>query len=436
MPPKKKSFRWGHRRTSSTPIQIESRPQLSELAQAAEAAKAAAAAGPRRGPRHEPQVEPTQEEEVEGLNMLTMIAAKDAPLRQASFTNAALPQMMFEPPPGIAVRSPTTQSVSSGPGGLGALGSPVPAEGGALQRTTSDPGTLHQNTNCNEGPKQTLAYWKLEKELRLAQDSLALKQEEVLKMEAYKKSLTEEMDELTTTLFEEAHEMVRVEKEARHKDHVLLEETREQSTVMQEELKSLKRLVASHAKDEKTMTRRASGALLQGVGTDGPAEASWPVDAVLFNEFMKWHIRPSLNANTDYMKRVVGEDMRPCLNFHPKTTLLAKALLHSIKENTLIIEAAPGDAEQVCAFSMAKRACPFRLRAAEPLPEGYESLDNWLPVCTSTRNRVICVCNFYTYARYVVQGIVKANLTVVYWKLNEHRLSINKARLGMPLENV
>ena len=182
--------------------------------------------------------------------------------------------------------------------------------------------------------------------------------------------------------------------------------------------------------------RRSSALQLMEDGTEGPAEASWPVDAVLFNEFMKWHIRPSLSANTDYMKRVVGEDMRPCLNFHPKTALLAKALLHSIKENTLIIEAAPGDAEQVCAFSMAKRACPFRLRAAEPLPEGYESLDNWLPVCSSTRNRVICVCNFYTYARYVVQGIVKANLTVVYWKLNEHRLSINKARLGMPLENV
>ena len=48
--------------------------------------------------------------------------------------------------------------------------------------------------------------------------------------------------------------MVRVEKEARYKDHVLLEETRQQSTVMQEELKSLKKLVASHAKDEKTMT--------------------------------------------------------------------------------------------------------------------------------------------------------------------------------------
>jgi len=41
-----------------------------------------------------------------------------------------------------------------------------------------------------------LAYWKLEKELRLAQDSLTLKEEEVVKMEAYKKSLTEEMDEL------------------------------------------------------------------------------------------------------------------------------------------------------------------------------------------------------------------------------------------------
>lgn len=47
-------------------------------------------------------------------------------------------------------------------------------------------------------------------------------------MEEYKKSLTIEMDELTTTLFEEAHEMVRVEKEARHKDRILLEETRQE----------------------------------------------------------------------------------------------------------------------------------------------------------------------------------------------------------------
>lgn len=174
---------------------------------------------------------------------------------------------------------------------------------------------------------------------------------------------------------------------------------------MMEELKALKQLVASHAKDEKAMTRRASAAQLENTAADSPEETSWPVDAVLFNEFMKWHINPSLAESSEYMKRVVAEDIKPCLNFNKATKELSKALLYCIKENTLIIEGVETSAEQVCALSLAKRACPFRLKAAEPLPEGYDQAlsTGWLIVCSSTRNRIISVANFYTYARYVVQ---------------------------------
>ena len=51
-------------------------------------------------------------------------------------------------------------------------------------------------------------------------------------MENYKKTLTEEMDDLTSTLFEEAHEMVRIEKEARHKDHSYLKEVHTHTACM------------------------------------------------------------------------------------------------------------------------------------------------------------------------------------------------------------
>lgn len=434
---KRGSFRWGHRRTSSTPVNIEREPAPGTILAAAAAAAASNGANDRRKSIQRSSsgscqkfAPPTVEEEIEGLTAMTMISAEDGPGRPVSFANVDLPKMMYDSPQkaksGAETKPPTPNEEVNATNNM------------LLRRTNSDPCNLNKRIGDNEESKQTLSYWKLEKEFRKAQDELLKRAEQVATLEQYKKTLTQEMDDLTTTLFEEAHEMVRIEKEARHKDHVLLEETRAKSAVLQEELKALKKLVASHAKDEKSMTRRASAAQLSNTLADEAPEASRPTDAVLFNEFMKWHIKPSLKPESDYMRRVSGEDLRPCLNFSPKTATLSKALLHSIIENTLVIEAVTGeDTAGVCAFSQIKRACTFRIKACEPLPEKLEcDLDKeWLYVCTSTRNRIICVCNFFTYARYVVQGIVKANLTVVYWKLNEHRLQITKARLGMPLED-
>lgn len=257
MPPKeprKKSFRWGHRRTNSNPVKIEHRPATakSELAIAAEAAKAAAAAaGPR--PQKVQIPAPTKEEEVEGLTNLTMISAEEvgnlvgaspsqySPMflvvrctlrrkeggrslipnkylkltdsslcrsclstyqatREVSYSNAALPKMMYEPNPGlpaVSVGGPLGKSVSeSGHSIMSQSASRSPAGnstdrkaaakeivmspsasslGGGIHRTLSDPGSLHKIIEAGTLQSQgILAYWKLEKELRQAQDSVCV----------------------------------------------------------------------------------------------------------------------------------------------------------------------------------------------------------------------------------------------------------------------
>ena len=57
------------------------------------------------------------------------------------------------------------------------------------------------------------------------------------------------------------------------------------------------------------------------------------------------------------MKRVMSDDVNPCLAFHPKTAALSEKLLTAIVANMLVIEmapAAPADKDVVCALTLGK----------------------------------------------------------------------------------
>lgn len=196
---------------------------------------------------------------------------------------------------------------------------------------------------------QILDYWRMEKDLREAQDTLRQKLEEVDDMEKYKTQMEQEMADLQMTLFEEAHEMVRSEKVARHKDNCLLREAQDRSDLLTEEVKALKALVADHVvKGDAVLDSAASP-------PTSPVEVEkGNVDSVLFNEFMKWHLNPSLDDGTDYMKRVLSEDITPCLRFHPGTMKISSAILKTLVDNALIIEAIPPGSEAVNSCRLSK----------------------------------------------------------------------------------
>lgn len=81
------------------------------------------------------------------------------------------------------------------------------------------------------------------------------------------------------------------------------------------------------------------------------------VDPILFNEFMKWHLNPTLWDESDYMKRVLTEDVSPCLRFHPATTKISNAILKTIVDNALVIEAIPHGSEAASVCRLSKVCC-------------------------------------------------------------------------------
>ena len=283
----------------------------------------------------------------------------------------------------------------------------------------------------------------METQLRQAADQALAKDEEVDELNKYRDTLEEEMGDLTVTLFEEANEMVRVEKEARHRDHVLLKETQDKTALLQAELKAMKEIVAH--------LRKSGGAPAAYVGAGGkggaagaaaaspsgkpiPApqtsNAARPYDTRIFNELMQWKSNPAMTAESEFMKRIVREDVNPCMSFHPKTSTLSAKLLIDVQEGQLIVETAKtGSADDVCSLTLAKRMCAHRVKRPAGTTEGPE----WHKISGIARNRLIALCELYRYLGYITKGLVKASIADIYWKIVGLRLDVNKARLGLEI---
>ena len=309
-----------------------------------------------------------------------------------------------------------------------------------LRRTLSEPCLTALWTGAGQSQakaEQTLAYWKLETELRLAADSMLAKDEEVDELNKYRDTLEEEMGDLTVTLFEEANEMVRVEKEARHRDHVLLKETQDKTALLQAELKALKEIVA-HLRKNGGAPAAYVGAGGAGAAAASPSgkpvpapqtsNAARPYDTRIFNELMQWKSNPAISAESEFMKRILREDVSPCMSFHPKTSSLSAKLLIDVQEGQLIVETAKtGSPEDVCALTLAKRMCAHRVKRPAGTTDGPE----WLKISGIARNRLIALCELYRYLGYITKGLVKASIADIYWKVVGLRLDVNKARLGL-----
>ncbi|XP_070344081.1 guanine nucleotide exchange factor for Rab-3A isoform X4 [Equus asinus] len=209
-----------------------------------------------------------------------------------------------------------------------------------------------------------------------------------------------------------------------------------------------------------------------------PDKEGKEVDTVLFAEFQAWRESPTLDKTCPFLERVYREDVGPCLDFTmQELSVLVRA---AVEDNTLTIEpvasqtlpamkvaAVECGSTNTCALSGLARACRHRIRLgdseghyyispssraresptavvnyhfrAQPLwtqgalsgPDGtrgfpLRSLIARSPSCP----QITAVCNFFTYIRYIQQGLVRQDAEPMFWEIMRLRKEMSLAKLG------
>ncbi|EAW73979.1 RAB3A interacting protein like 1 [Homo sapiens] len=225
----------------------------------------------------------------------------------------------------------------------------------------------------------------LKEELHRAQKELKLKDEECERLSKVREQLEQELEELTASLFEEAHKMVR----------------------------------------EANMKQAASEKQLK--------EARGKVDTILFAEFQAWRESPTLDKTCPFLERVYREDVGPCLDFTmQELSVLVRA---AVEDNTLTIEPVASQtlptvkvaevdcsSTNTCALSGLTRTCRHRIRLGDSKSHYY--------ISPSSRARITAVCNFFTYIRYIQQGLVRQDAEPMFWEIMRLRKEMSLAKLG------
>ncbi|XP_072233360.1 rab-3A-interacting protein isoform X3 [Leuresthes tenuis] len=261
----------------------------------------------------------------------------------------------------------------------------------------------------------------------------------------------------------EAHKMVREANVKQANAEKQLKEALGKIDVLQAEVQALKTLVLSSptspvgelpsAGGVKTPFRKGhsrnkstSSAML---GTQPDPSATQPivrecreVESQLFSEFKTWKEEPTLDRSCCFLERVYREDIYPCLTFSKSE--LGSAILEAVEQNTLSVEpvgfqplpvvkasavecGGPNGrrAELItkCALSGQTKTCKHRIKFGDSSNYYYVS-----PFC---RYRITAVCNFFTYIRYIHQGLVKQqDAEQVFWEVMQLRREMSFAKLG------
>ncbi|XP_063403360.1 guanine nucleotide exchange factor for Rab-3A-like isoform X2 [Mytilus trossulus] len=299
------------------------------------------------------------------------------------------------------------------------------------------------------------AYSRLQSELNKAQEELKLKDEECDKLLKVRDQMGEELEDLTASLFEEANNMVQDANIKRMHSEKILKEANEQIDVLQAELKALKQLVLTSTpsspnkhlhpqiaskvemrkKEEskkpfwKTHRRSTShheftkeareGAIAE---QDAKTDRCKEIDQVCFDEFCAWRQTPLMERKDGYLSRVYMEDILPCLNF--ANTKLSQRVQECVGNNSLAIEPIPGDNSypRKCRLTENNKLCNYKIRLGDE-PE-------WYSISQLCRNRIAAVCDYYTYIRYIQQGLVKNEDKEVFYELVRLRKKMALTRLG------
>ncbi|XP_005921110.1 rab-3A-interacting protein isoform X2 [Haplochromis burtoni] len=306
---------------------------------------------------------------------------------------------------------------------------------------------------------------RLKEELAKAQRELLLKDEECERLSKVRDQLGQELEELTASLFQEAHKMVREANVKQANAEKQLKEALGKIDVLQAEVQALKTLVLSSPTSPvgelpsvgtgggvKTPFRKGhsrnkstSSAML---GTQPDPSATQPivrecreVDGQLFSEFKAWKEEPTFDRSCSFLERIYREDIYPCLTFNKSE--LGSAILEAVEQNTLSVEPVGFQPLPVvkasavecggpngrrselvtkCALSGQTKTCKHRIKFGDSSSYYYVS-----PYC---RYRITAVCNFFTYIRYIHQGLVKQQDEQMFWEVMQLRREMSLAKLG------
>ncbi|EMP32027.1 Guanine nucleotide exchange factor for Rab-3A [Chelonia mydas] len=282
----------------------------------------------------------------------------------------------------------------------------------------------------------------LKEELHRAQKELKLKDEECERLSKVREQLEQELEELTASLFEEAHKMVRDANTKQAASEKQLREARGKIDMLQAEVTALKTLVITSTPSSpnrelhpqlqspsKAVFRKghgrnksASSAVVAATSQSLPLESvsneCKEVDSILFAEFQAWKESPTLEKSCSFLERIYREDVGPCLDFTKQE--LSELVREAVERNTLTIEPVATQALPVvkvsamecggpngfrsqivtkCALSGLSRACKHRIKLGDS--------GNYYYISPSCRARITAVCNFFTYIRYIQQGLVR-----------------------------
>ncbi|XP_073802127.1 rab-3A-interacting protein isoform X4 [Danio rerio] len=297
-------------------------------------------------------------------------------------------------------------------------------------------------------------YEKLKEELAKAQRELKLKDEECERLSKVRDQLGQELEELTASLFEEAHKMVHEANLKQATAEKQLKEALGKIDVLQAEVAALKTLVLSTSptspckemppgpkapfKKGHVRNKSTSSAML---GSQQEVAVTQPiVDSLLFTEFKAWKEEPTLERSCSFLERIYREDIYPCLTFSKSE--LGSAILEAVEQNTLSVEpvgfqplpvvrasavecGGPKMAETLvkCALCGQTKTCKHRIKFGDSSSYYYVS-----PFC---RYRITSVCNFFTYIRYILQGLVKQqDAEQMFWEVLQLRKEMSNAKLG------
>uniref|UniRef100_A0A3P8Z6Q7 RAB3A interacting protein like 1 n=1 Tax=Esox lucius TaxID=8010 RepID=A0A3P8Z6Q7_ESOLU len=307
----------------------------------------------------------------------------------------------------------------------------------------------------------------LREQLDAAQTELKLKDKECERLSQVRDQLEQELEELTASLFEEAHRMVREANVKQAAAEKQLKEAQGKIDVLQAEVTALKTLVltstpsspnrqahpqllspGTRAKGTSprsggghTRNKSASWALPlpPGGNLDPPSDSMQPVredkemDNVLYAEFLTWKERPSLDRTSAFLGRIYREDICPCLSF--TRSELSQSVQSAVENNSLTIEPVSMSAVPVvkasavecggpkkCALSGMSRSCKHRIKLGDK--------ENYYYISPSSRARITAVCNFFTYIRYIQQGLVRHDAEQMFWEVMRLRREMAVVKLG------
>lgn len=334
---------------------------------------------------------------------------------------------------------------------------------------------------------------KLQDELKRAREELKLKDEEVARLSRIKRDVEIELEELTASLFQEAHNMVREANVRQATAERLLEESRMKTEVLAAEVAALKTLVLtstpakpnfhlhpqidtrSRANNEDAHQqslfarkhRRSPSHFNLKYGRessppDSPLKEQRPslpsdretlerdwrkdtekekekecckdfgleVDPRVHTEFLKWKANPCVDEGDPFVARIFKEDIDLCLDF-PNEELATK-VRRAVLDGIIFIEAISDKTKftfpKKCVLLEAPRQCYYRMRLGD-------QENQWHSISQICRNRIIAVCDFLNYLRYIERGLVKSSVHDVYWEITRLRKEMAFARLGLALSS-